>query len=207
MRRAALALSASLLAACGSSSSSPAAFGGWVHTSGTAIVFPATDCSVAGIPGTTSASGVLVALTDFANACTWITDIQMCGSRASATFVLTLSARGAVGGTAPPMAAGTYPVLTGPPSTATFAGSIGSALRTDAICGATQANDLAADGGSVVITSITTTNVTGTVDVHLTDGSHYRQPFDVARCDPPASICSLLPGNSCAGPYTCAGLP
>ena len=100
-------------------------------------------------------------------------------------------------GTAPAIAPGTYPVLTGPPASVAFSGAIGQAVRTDATCTALPGTSLPASGGSITIATITPDRVTGTLDLHFTDGTAYAQPFDLARCAPPAEVCVFLPGGSC----------
>jgi hypothetical protein len=133
--------------------------------------------------------------------------VSLCGSKASSTFVIGVAARVAVLGTAPEIAPGSYPVLTGPPASSAFAGALGQAVKTDAACTALPGTSLPADGGSVTIATITPTRVTGSLDLRFTDGTGYTQPFDLARCQPPAEVCLFLPGGPCtaggAG-WTCA---
>lgn len=206
MRRTLAALPLALLAACGSTSPPPPLYAGFTPAGGTAIVFPPTSCSVTGL-GPVSVAGLAIELTDFANVCEFATAVSLCGSKADSTFVVGVAANGNLVGTAAPIAPGTYPILTGPPTSLSFAGALGQAVRTDAACTALSGTSLAATSGTVVISSITADRVTGSLDLRFQDGSAYTRPFDLATCAPPAEVCLFLPGGSCvaggAG-WTCA---
>jgi hypothetical protein len=150
MRRSLAALPFALLAACGSTSPPPPVYGGFTPAGGTAIVFPPTSCDVTGL-GPVSVAGLAIELTDFTGVCELATAVSLCGSKADSTFVVGVAANGNLLATADPVAPGTYPVLTGPPTSLAFAGAIGQAVRTDATCTAVPGTSLAATGGTVVI--------------------------------------------------------
>lgn len=198
MRRALLALPLTLLAACGESSDPPPPlYAGFAPAAGTAIVFPAADCNITGV-GLASVTGLALELTDFPGVCEFATAVSLCGSKQDSTFVVGVAARVSVLGTAPDVAPGTYPVLTGPPASSAFSGALGQAVKTDATCTARPGTSLPASGGSITIAAITADRVTGSLDLRFTDGSAYTQPFDLARCAPPAPVCVFLPGGSCS---------
>jgi hypothetical protein len=94
---------------------------------------------------------------------------------------------------------GTYPLSLATPvadangnSTQT---SIGYSM-TDATCVAT---DVYATAGSLTISTISATRVTGSMTATFSDGSDYSGPFDVATCVDPNWACH---GGLC-GPLTC----
>lgn len=196
-----------LFAACGSSSPPPPLFGGFAPAGGTAVIIGPTTCNISPL-GPTSASAMALVLTDFADACGFVTDTSLCGSKQDATLLVALAVSGRFdGGTATPFGPGTYPFLADPPS-GPFTTSIASAVRTEATsCGPLPNSSTSMTSGQVVVTAVTATRVTGTLDLRFRDGSAYQQPFDVARCDVPVNLCSFVGStNRCfAGisPWTC----
>lgn len=193
-----LALAAATLAACGGSSGPrPELYQGFTPLEGTAVVFPRSTCDVAFV-GPTSAVGVAVTLTDFAGTCDFLAATGMCGSRAGSTFIMAAAVDGAAGGAQAPAVprAGAYPFLSEPP-TGAFRAAIGTAVRTDAVCAAQPGTSLDMTGGSIVISSITDTRVTGSLNLVFEDGTGYQHPFDLARCAPPVDICNLLTFGAC----------
>lgn len=205
-----LALAAALAACGGSSSPRPPLYQGFTPLEGTAVVFPRTTCDVAFV-GSTSAVGVAVTLTDFAGTCDFLTATGMCGSRAGSTFIMAAAVDAVEGGGLAPAVprAGTYPYLSEPPSGA-FRAAIGTAVRTDAACAAQPGTSLDMTAGSVVISSITDTEVTGSLSLVFEDGTAYQHPFSLARCAPPADLCSILTFGACIpgfDPWQCVQPP
>lgn len=197
MRQAVIAVALALLAACDSSKDLPPVFGGFTPVDGTAVVFPPTTCNIFPL-GNVSISGLGILQTDFAGACDYATAAQFCDGKASATLLFALAVSGVQGGgTAPAIGPGTYPFLTAPPASTSFATSLGLATRTDAVCAAVPPYPTDMNGGNVVITSIDATHATGTLDLRFEDGTDYAVPFDLPLCPPPADICRLITGGGC----------
>lgn len=205
MRHLAHAAPLLLLAACGGSSGPrPPLYGGFAPAGGTAIVFPATTCDIAFV-GTTGISGLSITLADFPEVCAFRTDTALCGSRANTTFVTALAVDGVVNGSAPAIGQGTYPYLPNPP-TGAFRASIASAVKTTDTCGSQPGSKVGMEGGQIVISSITLTNVTGTLTLDFSDGTSFDQPFDLARCAPPTDLCVFFDASRCfpgVTPWTC----
>ena len=198
MRRVVTALVLSTLAACGGSGGArPPLYQGFTPLEGTAVVFPRATCDVAFV-GSTSAVGVAITLTDFAGTCDFLTTTSMCGSRADSTFLMAAAIDAVEGGPLAPdlPRTGAYPFLSEPP-TGAFRAAIGTAVRTTATCTAQPGTSLDMTAGSVVISTITDTRVTGSLNLVFEDGTSYQHPFDVARCAPPADICNLITFGAC----------
>jgi hypothetical protein len=206
MKRVLVVAVLALLAACGSSShAEPQLFGGFTPVDGTAVIFDPTTCDIPFV-GTTSASALAMEFTSFAGTCDFVTTTNLCGSKANSTFLAALAIGGVVGsGTAAPFAPGTYPFLSTPP-TGAFQACTASAARTDASCsaGAGASPDMA--GGRIVVTTVTATRVTGSLDLRFDDGSTYQRPFDLALCPVTADLCSLVGSSRCVAgfsPWVC----
>jgi len=201
MRRALLALPLVLLAACGSSDAAPPPlYGGFTPTGGTAIVFPPTTCDIPFV-GLTSISGLGVVLGDFTGVCEYVTASQFCDQKASATLLVSLAVGGVVGGgTAAPIGPGAYPYLSAPPTSASFAAGIASAVQTSATCTALPGTSTDMNAGRIVISSITADRATGALELRFDDGSGYSEHFDLALCPPPTDLCALVSVGSCFDP-------
>jgi hypothetical protein len=89
-----------------------------------------------------------------------------------------------------PAGPGTYPFLANPP-TGAFLASIAEAAQLDASCAAPGgATDQ--DGGSITLTEVTASKVTGSTDLHFDNGQELQIGFDVAVCPVSISTCSLF---------------
>lgn len=207
MKRLAIAWLPVLLLACGSEKggSLPGLFGDFTPADGAAVLFAPTTCSVPFV-GTTSASGLAIALTSFSGTCDFVTATDLCGSKGSATLLLALAVAGdAGGGTVGALAPGTYPFLPNPP-TGTFRAAIASAARTTATCGAQSGSPVAMNGGSITVATVTATRVTGSLDLRFADGTAYQHPFDLALCPVTADLCRQIGSPRCTAtvpPWTC----
>lgn len=206
MRRTLLLPVLAMLSSCGSSGGEATTLlGGFTPLDGTAVLLAPTTCSIPFV-GTTSASGLAIELTSFPGACDFVAATGMCGSKASATLLAALAVRGVVGGgTAAPFGPGTYPYLRNPP-TGSFLACTAGAARTDATCGATADLSASQSGGRIVVTTVTATRVTGSLDLEFDDGTVYRQPFDVALCPATVDLCSLVGSGGCVAgfpPWEC----
>lgn len=199
-------LAVALLPGCGGGSGR-ALYGGFAPVGGTAMVFPTTTCDVAFV-GTTSMSAVAITLADFPEVCAFRTDTALCGSRAGTTVLSALAVDGVVGGTAPAFGPGTFTYLPEPP-TGAFRAAIASAVQTTATCGEAGGSGTSMRGGRIVVESVTDARVTGRLELAFDDGSSYSQPFDLARCAPPAGLCVYFDGSCIAGipPWQCVQPP
>ena len=205
MKRLAIASLPVLLLACGSSEKGaplPGLFGDFTPVDGAAVLLAPTTCSVPFV-GTTSASGLAIALTSFSGTCDFVTATNLCGSKGSATLLLALAVAGdAGGGTVGALAPGTYPFLADPP-TGAFHAALASAARTTATCGGSR---VAMNGGSITVATVSTTRVTGSLDLHFADGTAYQHPFDLAVCPLTVDLCSQIGSPKCTAtipPWTC----
>ena len=190
MRRAP-ALLLILLAACGSGTSAPL-FGGFTPSSGAAVILAPATCTNIAFLGPTALSGILIDLTSGADACNVLTKAGQCGTGSGSTALLAGAFSGVVGGTTvAPAGPGTYPWLPNPPSGA-FKASTTAAAQVDAVCTAAAGSPTNMSGGSVVISTVTATTVSGSMDVHFDNGQAYTHPFDVAVCPISINVCSLF---------------
>ena len=198
MNRAATLLVVSL-AACASGTSEPL-FGGFTPANGAAVILAPKTCTNIPFLGPSAISGILVELASGADACNVLTQAKQCGSGASSSTLLAGALNGVVGGsTVAPADPGTYPWLANPP-TGTFKTSTTSAVQVDATCTAAAGSLTRMVGGSVTITSVTASTVTGSMDVHFDNGQVYTNSFNVPVCPVSIDICSLF---DLCGQHTC----
>lgn len=195
MNRAALVLVVSL-AGCGGGADP--LFGGFTPSSGAAVILSAANCNIAFV-GSTALSGILLEFSSRADACNILTQAKQCGTGANSTAILAGAFSGIPGAsTVAPADAGTYPWLANPPSGA-FKASIGSAAQVGATC-TSAGSPPSMSGGSIAITAVTASNVTGSLDVRFDNGQAYKASFDVAVCPVSIDTCSLF--GPC-GTHTC----
>ena len=198
MRRAPALLFISL-AACGSGNSEPL-FGGFTPSSGAAVILAPATCNNIGFIGPAAMSGILIDLTSGSDACNVLTQSKQCGTGSGSTTLLAGAFSGVVGGsTVAPADPGTYPWLANPPSGA-FKASTTTAAQVNAVCTSAAGSVTHMSGGSVVISTVTASRVSGSMDLHFDNGQAYAQPFDVAVCPVSIDICSLF--SFCAS-HTC----
>jgi len=189
------------LAACGSGSGP--LFGGFTPTSGAAVILAPATCSNIPFVGPTAISGILVELAGGADACHVLTQAKLCGAGSGSTTLLSGALSGVVGGsTVPPAGPGTYPWLANPP-TGTFKMSTATAAQVDAVCASGLGSPTHMSGGSVSISSVTASTVSGSMDVHFDNNQTYTHSFDVPVCPVSIDICSLFDfcgSHSCVPP-------
>jgi hypothetical protein len=188
-----------LLAACGSGNSEPL-FGGFTPANGAAVILAPATCTNIPFLGPTAISGILLELASGADACNVLTQAKQCGTGASSTVILAGALSGVVGGsTVDPAGPGNYPWLANPP-TGAFKTSTTSAAKVDATCTSTPGSPARMSGGSVSISAVTSTMISGSMDVHFDNGQAYNSPFNVPVCPVSINICSLF--DFC-GTHTC----
>ena len=179
-----------LLAACGST---PAPlFGGFTPANGAAVILAPATCNNIAALGPTAISGILIELASGADACNVLTQAKQCGAGSGSTALLTVVLSGVVGGsTTDPAGPGTYPWLPNPPSGA-FKASTTKAAQLDAVCTAAAGSSANMRDGSIAISTVTASTVSGSMDVHFDNGQAYTHPFDVPVCPVSIDICSLF---------------
>jgi len=198
MRRAPALLFISL-AACGSGNSAPL-FGGFTPSSGAAVILAPATCSNIAFIGPSAMSGILIDLTSGADACNVLTQAKQCGTGSGSTTLLAGAFSGVVGGSAvAPAGPGTYPWLANPP-TGAFNASTTTAAQVDAVCTSAAGSTVHMSGGSVTVSTVNASRVSGSMDVHFDNGQAYTHDFDVAICPVSIDICSLF--DFC-GTHTC----
>jgi len=176
------------LAACGGSDP---LFGGFKPANGAAVILAPATCNLPFI-GSTAISGIFVELASGADACHVLTQAQQCGTGSNSTVLLTGAFSGVPGAaTVDPTGPGNYSFLPNPPS-GPFKASISSAAQVDAVCTSKPGSPVDMTGGSVVISTVTSSAVTGSVDIQFNNGQAYSGTFDVAVCPVSIDICSLF---------------
>ena len=161
---------AAALAACGGSSGGGGGAGGAATVTGTVggQVVPSTE--VIGVAGTETSGGTQIqiagaVITNFAGACDLLQSPTH--RQANATDLLLM-----VAAVAPSVPAGTYPI-----------GSMAIAQYGADSATCTSTTSERAQTGSIVLTSVTSTEIQGTFDVTMTDGDHLTGSFDAPVCD------------------------
>jgi hypothetical protein len=178
------------LAACGSGSSDPL-FGGFTPSSGAAVILSPGNCSLSFV-GPTALSGILVELSSSSNACNVLTQAQQCGTGASTTTLLSAVISGAVGaGSVAPVGPGTYAWLKDAP-TGAFKTANTAAAKVDASCTSAAGGSVSMTGGSIAISAVTASKVSGSMDVQFDNGQVYKDSFDATLCPVSIDICSLF---------------
>ena len=183
---------------CGSSSSP--LFDDFTPTGGSATILAPATCDIAFV-GDTAIAGIVIDLTSYAESCDVIDTTQLCGNKASSTRVIGLAIGGEVGAASTdPIDPGTYSFMANPP-TGVFTASAGTAAQVDENCDPVSGTTVVSmDDGSITITSITDTRVTGTASMHFDNGQAFKKPFDVEICQVDLDVCARF--NPC-GSHTC----
>jgi len=139
-------------------------------TSGAAVILAPSTCDIPSLGGSTAISGILIELTSGADACNVLTQAKQCGTGSGSATLLAAALSGVVGGsTVDPAGPGTYPWLPNPP-TGTFKASTTAAAQVDAVCASAPGYPTHMSSGSVAISSVTASTVSGTMDVHFDHG-------------------------------------
>ena len=155
------------LVACGSP---PPLFGDFTPTNGAAVILAPATCSNIAFLGPTAMSGILIELSSGSDACNVLTQAKQCGTGAGSTTPLAGAFSGDVGrSSVAPAAPGTYPWLANPPS-GKFNASISSAAQVDAVCTSASGSPTQMSSGSITVSTVTASNVTGSMDVRFDNG-------------------------------------
>ena len=227
MRKVALLSLVAVLAACGGSSSSGSSalsgtIGGTPFTASTELALFGTGnaCNIslaAGIP-----LGVSMAVTGLTSATTTCTEALTCVTHKNSQVVsLIIAKANLTTGTAPGLAVGTYQFIdlatlaTNPPtfapdSNGNIAIFIADVTGLNATCLPTPTAGYTVTSGSLNVTAVTATSVTGTVSLTLGNGQgSVSGTFTASGCGVPAfDACAALNGiTSGGGLDTCTGTP
>jgi hypothetical protein len=196
------------LVACGSSSSSnPTVTGTIGGASFTAAdvealyVAPAScNFNSAGVTGTVSVAGLVLAFSTKTGLCSDLTTEISSGAcvahASSASVELFIADVGitALGGQASIVTGKSYPVINDPTQVViggtTFSDSFGYSTRLDATCVPTSTTPVTASG-TIVLTSITSSEISGHVDVTFTDHGTLNSDFTAPVCNANLDICAV----------------
>jgi hypothetical protein len=89
-----------------------------------------------------------------------------------------------------PAGPGTYPFLAEPP-TGDFLAATATAVQDDAACEPLAGTEaLGMSGGSITISSVTTTRVAGSASIRFDDGKTFEHSFDLPVCNASIDLCS-----------------
>ena len=175
-------------------------FGGFTPANGAAVILAPKTCTNIPFLGSTAISGILLELTSGADACNVLTQAKQCGTGASSSTLLAGALSGVVGGsTVAPADPGSYPWLANPP-TGSFKTSTTTAAQVDATCTSAAGSPAHMTGGSIAVATVTSSAVTGSMDLHFDNDQVYAQAFDVAVCPVSIDTCSIF--DFC-GSHTC----
>jgi hypothetical protein len=142
-------------------------------------------------------------LTDYADSCAVLTQIEMCGTKANSTRVLAMVLNGDTGATSiGPAGPGTYTYTADPP-TGAFTAASAMAIQVDGSCHYLPNSYLAMDAGTITITGVTGTQVTGSMSLRFENGQVFEHSFDLPVCPLAIDLCPHLNGTGCAT-YHCA---
>ena len=141
-----------------------------------------------------SLTTLVIAFSSFPQLCALMQQTQGCELKANASIASLIVFRAAVGSTASSIAPGTYPVglpqLTADSRWA-FSFAAGMASQTDAQCQSSSGSNVSASG-SITIDSVSSTDVTGSVDLTYLDGSHLSGSFTAPICHTQLDSCGLI---------------
>jgi hypothetical protein len=208
-----LALMASLLAACGSSSSSGPSYA----VKDSAVSFDATSGCVLTATTTVGVSLAIVDVTDYTapTACASLQGNTVPANGAAAGIIIARADFTTAGGPAPGLVAETYPFFDlatlAPPASKIppFDSGGKAAFFTGALvkCGATGGPaEAQIVGGSVTVTSVSGTQIAGSVNAALAGGGSLTGSFTASLCTVPAiDVCAAVQALSLSLPTpTCS---
>jgi hypothetical protein len=201
--------------ACGSSTSTSSSGGGgggntlpagtlggaaFTPVDGVAVSLPTSPCNFSGT--SLSATAMLLAFTNVPSTCSAFQAVGACNDKANAILVSVAIARTNASGTASAIGPGTYSLTTGtvtPDASGNLTRTNLNYSKTNATC-VDAASSVTPTSGSVTITSVTSSRVTGSVTMAFSDGSSFSGNFDVAICGVSFNVCDV---GSCSGTGTC----
>jgi hypothetical protein len=173
-------------------------FDGFQPMGGTAVVLAPAVCDIP-FAGSSAVSGIGFFFSDVPAACDVVMQTMLCGNKANATSVAGYVLDGEVGGsTLAPARPGTYRFLRDPPSGA-FQASTVAAARVDGAC---MGDTFGQDGGTITIAAVTSTNITGSLDVDFENSTNLAHDFDVTLCPVTVDLCDRL-SFGCVGQFVC----
>lgn len=146
---------------------------------GGALVIPPGNCD------TSFYSALLLGFSATSGLCTYAQTAMLCDARASDT-ILTLAVIDVGTSAQAPVVPGTYTVGGGSGYEVSA-----SYTKTDATCVDSVPGTVTASG-TVTVSTITASRVTGSVDVTFSDGSHVQGSFDVALCSVTVDFCGVI---------------
>ena len=174
---------------------------GFTPVDGVALLLPVRTCTFSG--ASVSATAMLLAFTNVPSTCSAFQVVGACNDKASAILVSVAIEKGnASGGTASAIGPGTYGLTIGPPTpdaSGNFTRTNLNYSKTNATC-VDAASSVTPTSGSVTITSLTSSQVTGSVTAAFSDGSTFSGNFDVPICGVSFNVCDV---GSCSGTGTC----
>ena len=207
MRKLAVLLGIAALA-CGSGAGSSAPVSGTV---GGAPFSPADVVAASAAPGTCTfgnlpsvpVAGMAVRFATFTGTCADLT-AATCRSHRSSRSVTIVVARAALSAANPAITPGTYAVLKGTQLTIGPGGSaelaVGSSTTTDAQC----ADTTSAAQGSLRLDQVSTSIISGHVDVTFDDGGKLQGDFVAAVCPFAPNVCTIAAQQAlCTGTPVC----
>lgn len=164
------------------------------------IAYTPAVCTIGGTVGFTM---LQVLFTNVPNLCSAYLAVGQCSDKANLVAVNAGVQRYKPGGATTALTAGTYPLtLTTPAAdangnyTQTFIGY----MKTNVTC-VDAAAAVTTTAGSLTISTISATRVTGSLTATFSDGGSYSGPFDVPICADSTSICTMM--NGCTGTPAC----
>jgi hypothetical protein len=157
-------------------------FDGFTPTGGSALIFAPAVCDVPFV-GSTALSGIALDFTSFSESCEVIHETALCGNKASSTRILAVVLGGEVGAdSVVTLGPGTYPYLADPP-TGSFKVATAQAVQDDDACEPlSDETNLDMTGGSVTITSVAETTVSGSTSIRFENGHVFEHEFSLTTC-------------------------
>lgn len=195
-----------VLAACGGEdkSSGPARPSGSLASTGASAVVPSDSISFETTGSCTTGisfgyAALEVAAADVSGLCSMV---QASQDKANMKGIAIAVLRFDLTGAAPsPIGAGVYAIAATPPSNQTrFDVANVVVTQNDATCNGTGVE---ASSGNVWIDSVTSSEITGAVDVTLTDGTRVVGTFQAPRCTVPGALTDVCSTTSSTSTSTC----
>jgi hypothetical protein len=203
MKRCLATAAVMLVVGCGASDRSAGGpvFGGFVPISGSAVVYTSNICPVPQV-GNSAVAGILLDFAGYEDSCGVLSKVKQCGSKANSTRITARAVSGQPGaGSIEPVGPGTYSFMSTPPTDA-FMVAMGKAVRDNAVCEYLPNGNLDMTAGTITITAVSDTQVSGSTDLHFKNGTTFQYSFDFPICATANNLCDHLQGMACTS-YTC----
>jgi hypothetical protein len=192
-----------LVVGCGSSESSPGGpvFDGFVPTSGSAVIYTSNVCPVPEV-GNSAVSGILLDFAGYEDSCGVLTKVKLCGNKANSTKVMALVLSGQPGASSiEPAGPGTYSFTSIAPTDG-FMVATAKAVQDNTVCEYLPHGNLDMTAGTITITAVSDTQVSGSTDLHFKNGTVFQYSFDFPICTTANNLCDHLLGMGCTS-YSC----